>query len=341
MATIKDVAKKAGVSITTVSRAFNGYSDVSKSTKEKIFDVAFKLNYTPNAAARNLSSKKKKNFAIVFSGIMIESRKDNIIQSLLVGASDASILHNLDLTVHLINTEQQYMKTLTNFCAEHSVHALIMHGLKNDDPYFEEINAINMPVVLIDIQQVLRVNDVVNVSTDNFSAMCELGTFCFNEGFKEYAVVSGNKNAVVNIERIGGLFNALESFDIDVDRDRVFYADYFEENAYDITFSILKLLPKTNVIFCLSDLMAVGVIKALKQLNLETKILVTGFDGIPIVDYITPKPITVKQNMYSVGYISLITANKLLKKETVSLNTYVEHQLSNVELIKGFSNENI
>lgn len=92
MTTIKDIAKVAGVSITTVSRALNGYSDVNEKTRQKIINVAKKLNYSPNTLARGLVMQKSKTIGLLVSGISRESVKDNFTFEVLCGVNERASL---------------------------------------------------------------------------------------------------------------------------------------------------------------------------------------------------------------------------------------------------------
>ena len=110
MASIKDVAKAAGVSITTVSRALNNYSDVSPVTKERILGVCAELKYTPNSSARNLALKQSKVIALLFSDVKETDMNGNIIFRLLKGAQSCCDKMGYELMVLFTNMEKQKHK---------------------------------------------------------------------------------------------------------------------------------------------------------------------------------------------------------------------------------------
>ena len=119
MASIRDVAKKAGVSITTVSRALNNYDDVSQETKKRILEISRELHYSPNASARNLASKQSRLIGFLFSDVKETDMNGNIIFRLLKGAQSACDEQDYDLEILFTNMEKQKKKTLEEIGRAH------------------------------------------------------------------------------------------------------------------------------------------------------------------------------------------------------------------------------
>lgn len=121
MTTIKDVAKRAGVSIGVVSKAFNNYPDVSEKTKKRIFEIAKELNYTPNVIAKNLSSKKQMTIGLISSGVFNDNEKDNNAFDIFKGVYSAVSASPFELSIYLIDSQEQKQKSYVQYCRERNI----------------------------------------------------------------------------------------------------------------------------------------------------------------------------------------------------------------------------
>lgn len=129
MATIRDVAKRAGVSVTTVSRALNGYSDVNEKTRERIKAIAKELKYSPNLLARSLVMKKTKTIGLLVSGLRIEGSKDNFTYEVLCGVNDCA--GQLGYELVLISTDSK------NSRKRHTIS--LFKSVKSKELFFKEL----------------------------------------------------------------------------------------------------------------------------------------------------------------------------------------------------------
>ena len=102
--TIRDVARKCGVAVSTVSRALNGYSDITEETRDKILKAVAELDYKPNLNAKNLSSKKSNRIALIISGLLENNPKENLSFRLIQGVYSYTYSHDLDVAVYARNT---------------------------------------------------------------------------------------------------------------------------------------------------------------------------------------------------------------------------------------------
>ena len=180
MTTIKDIARAAGVSITTVSRGLNGYSDVSEKTRKKILRIAKELNYSPNTLARSLVMNKSKTFGLLVSGLNQSSAKDNITFDMLAGINKFVGECGYDIVLLSTTSTKQREKTYTQLCRERRVDGVIIQGIRTDDPYLKEVVESDIPCVLIDIP--LTSSTVGYVTTDNILGAKEADTvFTYND----------------------------------------------------------------------------------------------------------------------------------------------------------------
>ncbi|MFC3885076.1 LacI family DNA-binding transcriptional regulator [Bacillus songklensis] len=302
MTTIKDIARVAGVSVTTVSRALNGYSDVNEETRKKIVEVAKQLNYSPNTLARGLVMKKSKTIGLLVSGMNRENAKDNFTFQVLCGINECASVREYDLILFNTDSSRQREKTYTQLCRERKVDGVIIQGIKLDDPYLKEVMESNIPCVLVDIP--VETKTVGYVSTDNVLGAKKAVEHLIELGHRNIAMVNGYKQAFVSQQRLKGYEKALKEHGIKVKKNWIVDGEFEEEKAKEVVLSLLSSAPDITAIFCASDLMALGALKACQQqgISVPHDLSIAGYDDILLASYVTPPLTTVSQNIFEIGY---------------------------------------
>lgn len=300
--TIKDIAKTAGVSVTTVSRALNGYSDVSEKTRQRIMDIARELNYSPNTLARGLVMNVSKTIGLLVSGLNRESEKDQIIFSILSGVNDSLSEKEYDLILFNTNTSKQREKTYSQLCRERRVDGVIIQGIKTDDPYLKEVVESDIPCVLIDIP--VHSDNVGYVTTDNVSGARKAVEHLIGLGHKKIGMINGHGKAFVSQKRLEGYVEALKEHGLPVIPQWVCNGQFEEETAYEEARKLLIEHSDITAIFCASDIMALGALNAAKSLGIRVpeELSVIGYDDIILASYSNPALTTISQNFFQLGY---------------------------------------
>lgn len=300
-ATIRDVAKAAGVSIATVSKVFNGYSDINHDTKEKILEVAKQLDYTPNMAARTLSSKKQQTIALILNELNF-NRKSTMPMEVLNGVYTFTEQSDYEFVFYGTSTEKQQDKTFHQFCNEHNITGAVIQGLKMSDPYYEEIQETRLPTVLIDI--VMENANVGTVSIDNEAAAFEAVSYLISKNHEKIGMINGSRDANVSILREAGYRRALEEQGIVINEAYIQYANFEEDIAFLITKNLLSNHKEITALFCASDVMAIGAMRAVKDMGLQVSedISIVGFDDIILSSYVSPALTSVAQDMEKIGF---------------------------------------
>jgi LacI family transcriptional regulator len=300
--TIKDIAKVAGVSVTTVSRALNGYSDVNENTRQKIIEVAKQLNYIPNTIARSLVMNKSKTIGLLVSGLKRESSKDNFTFEVLAGVNQYVGETDYDMILFSTNSTKQREKTYTQLCRERRVDGAILQGIRIDDPYLQEVVESDIPCVLIDIP--IESETVGYVTTDNVLGAKKAVQHLLELGHKHIGMINGHEFAFVSVKRLEGYKQALLEAGLPFYEDWVVNGAFEEERAEQEALALFTKYPEITAVFCASDLMALGAIKAVKKLGkrVPEDIAVIGHDDIFLASYSTPPLSTVAQNVFAMGY---------------------------------------
>jgi LacI family transcriptional regulator len=303
MTTIKDLAKAAGVSITTVSRALNGYSDVSDKTRIRIKKLADELSYRPNAQAQSLVLKKTKTIGVIMSEIKRSNGKDSLSFEVLCGINDRASELNYDILLFSTNPNKQFKKTYSDLCRERNVDGAILQGLKINDVYLKEVvNQSLFPCVLIDIP--LTGDWVGHVTSDNIHGAREAMKHLIGLGHRRIAMINGYVEADVSHQRLSGYMLALQEAAILYDPILVLDGRFTEEGGKAAMHEIIEKHPDVTAVFCASDLMALGAMEAAEQADraIPESISIIGYDDISLASYCSPKLTTVHQEKYELGY---------------------------------------
>ncbi|MFC5404502.1 LacI family DNA-binding transcriptional regulator [Cohnella soli] len=328
MATIKDIAKKAGVSVTTVSRALNGYDDVSEDTRKKIKKVAEELSYSPNAVARSLVSKKTRTIGLIISDINRAGAKDAFAYEILCGINDRAGELNYDLLLFSTNPSKQMEKSYVSLCRERNVEGAILSGLRLDDPYLHEvIEQSAFPCVLVDIPK--TGDNVAHITSDGRLGAAMAVRHLLDYGHRSIAMINGHDQAFVSKDRLEGYRDALRQYDVPIDDGLVYDGQFSEDGGAEAMYQILLRHPDVTAVFCASDLMALGAMRALEKLGRKAPedISIVGFDDITIASYCSPKLTTVRQDKYELGYQAAQLLIDMLDERTDNRKILLSNQL--------------
>lgn len=316
--TIKDVARQANVTIGTVSRALNGYKDIKPETKENILQIAHSMGYTPNVSARNLSSKTTSSIGLIVSGLLEGNRKDNSVFEILQGVYRYALGNGLEVVLYTTDSAGQRSKSYAKFCEEHNLAGAILGGVTTDDAYFTELRYTNIPCVVVDTP--VEGDAVGWLSIDNIQASEEIADYLLQKGHRRIVVVSGKKNAAVNLERTVGAFAAMKKAGLTLTGEDVLYCNFSEEQAYEKVMEYLEEngKGKCTAFLCFSDLMALGAMRAVRDSGfcIPEDFSVTGFDNLPITEYFMPPLTTVSQDREQMGYSGAMLLHGMIQGKT-------------------------
>ncbi|MBS4193747.1 LacI family DNA-binding transcriptional regulator [Lederbergia citri] len=335
MTTIKDIAKVAGVSVTTVSRALNGYSDVSEKTRKKIELIAKELNYSPNTLARSLVMNKSKTIGLLISGIHKGMIKDDFMVEILAGIDDYVAYTDYDLILFSTNSTKQREKTYSQLIRERKVDGVILQGMKTEDPYLKEVVESDIPCVLIDIP--IKSSTVGYVTTDNVLGAKKATEYLIGLGHKNIAMMNGHNFAFVSQSRLEGYLEALNEADIAVNWEWIVNGEFEESVAERVATYLLTKNPEITAIFCASDLMAFGTMKAAKNLGISVpdELSIIGFDDILLASYVTPPLTTIAQDKFEMGYQAAKLLLEMLENREGVHGIYLDTELKVRESTKS------
>ncbi len=305
MVTITDVAKKAGVSVSTVSKVLNGYPHVSEQSKIKVHNAVEELKYVPNAIASALSSKKNARIALWINANNQTQAIDEIWMNYIVGAFSKAE----ELNVSIIPVFSQMFKIydaaeLARYFHSESVSGIIIYGMnKNDQNLLELIDSQQFNIVVIDAPMVNE--KTTSLSIDHAKAQYDVAKKAMeNQIHNKVLYIAGKKDGFVTDSRLKGILKLQEELGFDL---TIEHADFSEQLARKITF---KHAEDHHIIVCASDLMAIGAKNALKESNLYR--IVCGYDGISLMGYDGNGIFTVRQNFKTISETAVEEVKNLM-----------------------------
>lgn len=309
---IKDIAKLSGVGVSTVSRVLNNHPDVKQSTREKVLEVIKESNYIPNNSARVLKQVNTKNIGVLVKGVFnpFFSEIVNDIGSAISKSKYTMVLQQNDFTFG------DDFDTLQAFIKEKRLQGVICLGLNFETITKENINSLDVPVVLTSGSYGKFTEGYSTVGINNVDAAYEATKYLIELGHKKIAVMIGEENDIgISWTRLKGYKKAMAEYNIPFLDEYLLVGDYSSQRAYEVMKDFLSNNSDITAIFSISDIMAIGIAKAVAEKGYEIgkDISIMGFDGMDISKFYNPGIATVEQPKTVMAERSVELLMKLLK----------------------------
>ncbi|QUH29280.1 LacI family DNA-binding transcriptional regulator [Vallitalea guaymasensis] len=321
---IKDVAKKAGVSVTTVSRVLNDGKYVSDELKEKVKKAIEELNYSPSFIARSLVLKKTNLLAVIVPNIT--ASVNSIILSKIEETASKNN-YNIIVCNMAENLDKQYK--YLNIFKEMRVDGIIITNEKIDDKTRDFLESINIPIVFASAKPSNQKH--IAIVVNNYQAAYDAAEYLTSLGHKRIAFIGGDRRDITSgQERYNGYRNALKNNKIPLVEEYVEFGNYSLQDGYSIMNKILKCKKLPTAVFAASDDMAVGAINCIKDngLKVPDDISVIGFDGTAVVDIVRPRLTSMEQPIKEMGTMAVeMLIQKINKQQTLVNEVIVNHEL--------------
>jgi LacI family transcriptional regulator len=293
--TIKDVAKRAGVSASTVSRTLSGRIPVHEETKQKVMQAVRELNYQPNVLAKGLKEGRTHTIGLILPNI-----RNPVFPAVARGVED--IARKNGYIVILCNTDEslQMEKEYVDKLKKRWVDGLIFATAVRDTEHIIKLQESGFPVVLL-VRNVGQQVDAVIV--DNYKAAREAVEYLITMGHRKIAMINGNMDLTLYRERFAGYRKALEDAGIPFVRELVVEDESKDSDGYAAMNSLLKHEIVPDAVFASSDPKAAGVIRAIKDWGWKVPedISVIGFDDLDMSALLDPPLTTISQPLYQMG----------------------------------------
>lgn len=283
--TIKDIAKLAGVSHTTVSRALNDSPLISEETKQKIRQIAEEHNYIPNYSARSLKLDKSFNIGLFFTTID-EGTATQFFQLAVQGVNKIVKSKNYNTLI----------KGITDYKGDYSLvnkkqfdGIIVVSQSKSDDSFIDYVVKQDIPIVVVNRDLGDRV--VKNISYDDRNGAYEAVNHLIGAGHEAIAFIKGKKEFTNTLERESGYYAAMMEHELTVDKGFIASGNFSYHDGYKAMKKILDSGAQPTAAFVSNDEMALGAIKAIveRELSVPEDISIIGFDNSDLCDYLMPE----------------------------------------------------
>ncbi|AMO55074.1 LacI family transcriptional regulator [Endozoicomonas montiporae] len=293
-ATIKDVAREAGVSISTVSYAINNKDRISSETRKHVLHVAKRLNYVANGNAKLL--KQKHTRAI---GIFFNSWFGPIYSEIARGIEKAVHQAGYDLVACSLYGEEN--STAYKYLRDRMVDGAIILADSFDDDFLKSTASNDLPLVVLDRE--VESPHIFSVLIDNFGGAFNATKALVQSGCKEVYFLGGPKSSYDSQKRLEGYIAALGFCGATVNSKHILECDFTEEGAYQKMKVLFNKGTVPHSIFSANDEMALGIYRAARENNLKIpeNIKVIGFDDIREAEFAVPPLTTVSHQKYEMG----------------------------------------
>jgi LacI family transcriptional regulator len=324
--TIKDIAREAGLNISTVSRALNNAYGVNEQTRSHVIAVAARLGYQPNRVARSLVTGQSHSLALVVSDI-----RNPFFAEVARGAEDAAragghdlILCNSDFSA---DKQMQYVGSLL----EKRIDGILMNSVSSLDRKQQEQLAIcGIPIVLLN-----RADPGKSFSTvcaDNEAGGALVAQYLLRLGHHNIGHLTGPRHHGNMTDRARGFLRALQNSGMKI-KPVILYGENSFQGGYRLAVQLLSQKPRVTAIFAANDVMAFGAVRAILEAGLDIPgdISIIGFDNIELSSVMHVPLTTIHQPKYKIGHAAVEVLLHLVGR---SSGTAPEHRLFGVEFIE-------
>ena len=331
MVSIKDIANHCGVSVSTVSKALNGYDDIGEETRERINQAAQELGYMANATARALKTNRSYNIGVLFidnqSRGLAHEYFSSVLDSVRVEAEDKGY----DITF-INRSVGQRPTTYLQHCLYRGVDGVVIASVDFHDPMVIELVESSIPVVTIDHV----FNNRISVLSDNTHGMEELVRYVAGKGHRRIAFIHGEHTSVTE-NRLIGFHRACEALSLEQRPEYIIEGAFHDTLAcYKATKELLLLAERPSCIFFPDDFSFIGGLNAINEagLRIPEDISAVGYDGIKLAEVISPPLTTWRQSTTGLGRTA---ASKLIELIEHPQTTLIDRQIVSGRLWEGGS----
>lgn len=306
MVKIKDIAKKCGVSIASVSKALSGNSDLNAETEERIKKKAKEMGYVPNANARSLKTNKSNNIGILFVDKTNSGLQHEYFSLILNSLKEEAEKNGFDVT--FISNSLKGGMSFYQHAKYRNCDGVIIASVDFKNPEVIELVESDIPTVTIDY----IFNNASAVVSDNVKGLAEIVRYAYNKGHRKIAFIHGEDTNVTR-QRIASFYKTMEEYGIQVPDEYVKKATYhLPRESGHATRELLALKDRPTCIIYPDDYSLLGGLTEIESngLKVPDDISVIGYDGINISRLLRPMITTYVQNSEGIG---LLAAQKLVE----------------------------
>ena len=295
--TIKDIAKEAGVSHSTVSRALRDSSLISEETTKHIRETALKLGYLPSAAARSLKTNRSQALGVIVSNI-----DDPYFSEILQGIEEIAQSNNYSLFMAASQRDPEREGAIIQSMRQHRVDGVIICSTTFSDEQSRQFSKFDIPIVVVNNQAAEDYR--YSIYHDDVDGSRQLTRHLIELGHRKIAYLGNSHSGRTTLDRLAGFRQEMESNGLPVPANYIHEIPGSEpEKAILALDHFLELPDRPTALVCFNDMMAIGILKSLQErgIRVPEEISITGFDNIVFSNYTNPPLTTFDQPKRFIG----------------------------------------
>lgn len=337
--TLRDIARRVGKSVTTVSRALDNYDDVSPETRALVHQVAAEMGYTPSTLAQRLQKQRSETIGLILPTFGPRF-SDPFFSEFIAGIGNQAAERGYDLLVSTRPPGDQEMDAYRQTMQGRQVDGFIIVRTRRQDDRIQFLRKANFPFVAFG-----RTDgplDYPFVDEDSQLGMRLVAEHLIELGHRRIGLITGPQYLMFIHHRIQGFRDGLQKNGLTLKQSLVREADLTQRGGYTQTNLLLDLrAPPTAIVAC-NDLMAFGAMSAAQDRGLEVgkDIAITGFDDIPMAEYTHPPLTTLHQPIYKIGEQVCAMLIQLILGETLERDQIILRPRLEIRQSSGGTAEN-
>ncbi|MBP3476123.1 MAG: LacI family DNA-binding transcriptional regulator [Lachnospiraceae bacterium] len=331
MATIKDIANKLGISVSTVSKGLNGASDISEHLRQSVLDTAVEMGYT----TKQMRGKDRRKLCIFVENMDYET-PEQFGYDIILGFRQVAFRENYDVTVLPVTPSFQSTEKYDTHMLKNGYVGAFMVGFALQDEWMKQFITTNIPTVLFD--NYIKKNPYVGyIGTDSFEGIDDAIVHLMELGHRRIALLNGSANSMISEQRRQAYIDSMTAHDLPFSEATMPYGYYVADSAKDHVGNLLSM--GISAILCGNDLIASGVITEckLRGYRVPEDISVIGFDDIPLSTKLNPPLTTVRQDRIELGKSGFYTLHSLINHVSISKTMLRPQLILRKSTAKAFS----
>ncbi|MEI6101729.1 MAG: LacI family DNA-binding transcriptional regulator [Eubacteriales bacterium] len=297
IATLKDIASEAGISVTAVSKVLNHKGGISRETVERVMVIAEHLGYRANFIAKSLKINSTKTL-----GLVISDSSQSFFGTIIKGAEEEAARNGYNIILANTNRKRETEKKAINILLQKRIDGLLLAAsMLTRDEDIGYLDSMGIPYVFL-IRRSERI-EVSFVGNDNVLGASCMVDYLIKTGSRKIHFLNMAKNSTSSQERLSGYINSLESNGIAYDPSLVYYISPKIEEGYRVMRNILENGGHAEALFCGCDNLSIGAIEAIleKGLDVPRDVRVCGYDDIEFAAYLRRPLTTMRQPKEIIG----------------------------------------
>ncbi len=302
--TIKDVAKKAGVSPSTVSRVLSNHPRISRETSRKVKEIMDEMGYHSNIMARSLVSNKTYTLGMILPRPAEELFQNHFFAENIRGITTQASRNGYDLLMTAGHSEQGELEAVTRLVKGRRVDGVILLQSRRNDPIIHFLQKEAFPFIIIG--HYADDADILCVDNDNVQAAFDATQHLISQGHERIGFVSGPPNLTVSQDRLEGYKKAMEENGLRMLPEWIVEGEFLQESGYRAMSFFMNLPERPTALVVVDDLVTFGVLRGLTELGFRVPddLSLVSFNNISLAELSSPPLSSIDIGIYQLGYMA-------------------------------------